>query len=85
MTDTETLPLSIDAEQYERIKAAEAVVITHYTGPGGRFAKLRFIGSMEECELEANTPRIILVAPGVECEGSMVVPVAELIPPEVPA
>ena len=77
----ETLNLQIDSDQYARIRKSEAVVVTHYTGPHGRFAKLAYIGSLAECEDVANTPGLTIVPVGVECDGRVVVPVAELLPP----
>ena len=79
----DTLPLSISDEEYERIKAAEAVVITTYSGPDGRFTRLRFIGSREEAEVIASTQQLVIVPTGITCEGCEVVNTSELIPPEI--
>lgn len=80
---TETLDLVIDSDQYARIQQAEAVVVTHYTGPHGRFTKLAHIGTLADCEVFANTPSLLIVPLGVTCDGRVVVPTSELFPPRV--
>ena len=81
-SDEPVLPLSVTQEQYDRIRQAEAVVVSQFTGPQGRYATLGFIGSVEECECFASTLRLMVVPTGVECDGYGVVPVSELLPPE---
>ena len=81
-SDEPVLPLSVTQEQYDRIRQAEVVVVAEFTGPQGRYTKLAFIGSVEECEDFVSTPRLIVVTTGVECDGYVVVPVSELLPPE---
>jgi hypothetical protein len=79
---TETIPLSITQEQYDRIKAAEAVVVGKYSGSGGAFSKLAFIGSEQECEEFIETPSLFLIPQGLEYLGHEVVLREDLIPPE---
>ncbi len=78
----ETLPLQVTPDEYERIKQAEAVVVTTFTGPAGRFSKLTYIGTREECEVRADMRRFVVVPNSVECNGTEVVPCSELLPPK---
>ena len=77
----DTLDLAITEEQLARIEQSEAVVVTHYHGPEGRFAQLTFIGSLEEANVAADTPGLVIVPTGVKCDGKMVVPTSELLRP----